>query len=212
MSLVAFLVHTVLISFSGVMAPGPMTAVALGKGARSPWAGIRMSFGHGIVEIPLMLLLLFGFSSVFSIPHVKVSITFAGAAFLLYLGIDLLGSLSVTNLELQSPKHSDVGAGILMSAGNPYFLLWWAAIGIKLITEAKQFGPGGFALFTLVHWACDLVWLTFLSCSAYMGNSFLGARFQKGVFLVSSFVLLYYGSVFLIDAFKQLQPLLSIRP
>ncbi len=46
MSLSMFLVEAVLISLSGVMAPGPMTAVAVSKGSENPYAGAWMAAGH----------------------------------------------------------------------------------------------------------------------------------------------------------------------
>jgi len=50
-----FLLEAALISLSGVLAPGPMTAVTVGEGTRSPHAGAWIAVGHGIIEIPLMI-------------------------------------------------------------------------------------------------------------------------------------------------------------
>ncbi len=58
MSLLGFLFEAVLISLSGVMAPGPMTTVAVGKGSESPHAGALVAVGHAIVELPLMVAVL----------------------------------------------------------------------------------------------------------------------------------------------------------
>ena len=60
MSLAAFLLETVLISLSGVMMPGPITAVSIGKGSESPHAGAKIAVGHGIVEFPLIAAFFFG--------------------------------------------------------------------------------------------------------------------------------------------------------
>ncbi|MCX7668933.1 MAG: lysine transporter LysE, partial [Anaerolineae bacterium] len=44
-----------LISLSGALSPGPLTALAIGEGARAGrWAGTRLAIGHGLVEIPLV--------------------------------------------------------------------------------------------------------------------------------------------------------------
>ena len=60
MSLLLFLFEAVLISLSGVMAPGPMTAFAVGKGSESPHAGALIAIGHGIVEVSLMISVFYG--------------------------------------------------------------------------------------------------------------------------------------------------------
>ena len=59
----AFLLQAVLISLSGVMAPGPLSAAIVGQGRRSPHAGALVALGHGIVEFPLMAVILIGFTA-----------------------------------------------------------------------------------------------------------------------------------------------------
>ena len=60
MELVLFLGKVIMISLSGVMAPGPVTAVVIASGARNRYAGILMALGHGIVEFPLMIVIVLG--------------------------------------------------------------------------------------------------------------------------------------------------------
>ncbi|MFC1985207.1 LysE family transporter, partial [Chloroflexota bacterium] len=55
----------IVISLSGVMAPGPMFAITLAKSYRSPWAGAQVSLGHAVIEVPLILLIYFGFAQFF---------------------------------------------------------------------------------------------------------------------------------------------------
>ena len=64
MPLLTFLLEAVLVSLSGVMAPGPITAVTIGKGSDSPHAGALVAVGHGIVEFPLMIAIFYGFGRV----------------------------------------------------------------------------------------------------------------------------------------------------
>lgn len=61
MPLLTFLFEAVLISLSGVLAPGPITAVTIGKGKESPHAGAFVAIGHGIVEFPLIISIFYGF-------------------------------------------------------------------------------------------------------------------------------------------------------
>ena len=59
-----FLIETVIISLSGVMAPGALSAVTVAHGSSKSNAGLRVALGHGFVEIPLILLVYFGASNV----------------------------------------------------------------------------------------------------------------------------------------------------
>ena len=53
----AVLLSVIIVSFSGVMLPGPMFAVALAKSFKSPWTGAQMALGHAVVEVPLVLII-----------------------------------------------------------------------------------------------------------------------------------------------------------
>ena len=90
MLLSAFLLEAVLIFLSGVMAPGPVSAVTVSKGVKSPHAGAFIALGHGIVEIPLMILILCGFGEILKITYIKAAIGLIGGLFLLKMGIGLL--------------------------------------------------------------------------------------------------------------------------
>ena len=72
MLLSAFLLEAVLISLSGVIAPGPVTAVTVSKGTKSPHAGAMIALGHGIVEIPLMILMLYGFGDILKLSLIHI--------------------------------------------------------------------------------------------------------------------------------------------
>jgi len=50
-----FLAQVLIISCSGAMQPGPVTATAIAMGARNRYAGTLLAIGHGIIEFPLMV-------------------------------------------------------------------------------------------------------------------------------------------------------------
>jgi len=45
------LLGVIVISFSGVMMPGPMFAVTLAKSYKSPWAGTQIALGHAVTVV-----------------------------------------------------------------------------------------------------------------------------------------------------------------
>jgi len=197
-----FLLQVVLISLSGVMAPGPVTAVTLGKGNGSPHAGALISLGHGAVEFPLMVALFYGFGAILKFPYVKGIIALFGGALILLMGVGMLRDMNRREVRAKGENHSSFMAGVLLSAGNPYFILWWATIGITLIMRSVGFGILGFLIFALVHWLCDFTWLYFLSALSYRGGKFFGRRFQRIIFGVCGILLLFFGGVFIVDATK----------
>jgi len=189
------------ISLSGVMMPGPVTAAAIGMGTRSRYAGALIAVGHGVVEFPLMILIVLGVGRILKLPTAQIVIGLAGGVFLLIMAIQMLKSLrSAEKQETKVTKSAPMLAGIILSAGNPYFLLWWATIGLALATTATGIGIWAFVLFAIVHWLCDLVWLSALSWASFKGSRLLGPRSQRIVLLICSVFLLVFGVVFIYTA------------
>ena len=201
MSLLFFLFEVVAISLSGVMMPGPVTAAAVAMGARNRFAGVLMAVGHGIVEFPLMILIVLGVGRILKLPTAQIVIGLAGGIFLLIMAIQMLKSLhSAEEQEVTATKRAPVLAGIILSAGNPYFLVWWATVGLALATTATGIGIWAFVVFAIVHWLCDLVWLSALSWASFKGSVLLGPRGMRIVLLICSLALLVFGVVFIYAA------------
>ena len=130
--MVDFLLSAVAISLSGVMAPGPITAATLAAGARSRHAGALIALGHAVVEMPLILLLAAGIGTFFRSPTVKSGIGLAGGGVLVLMGIQLLFSLRQPKTESQAAvQRRPFITGIVLTGANPYFLFWWATVGLR---------------------------------------------------------------------------------
>ena len=210
-ALIGFLLQAVLISLSGVMAPGPLTAAALASGTRCRHAGAWIAVGHGVVEFPLMLLIMSGLSTLLASPHVRVGIGLAGGAFLLFMGVQMLTSLRAgADPAAHHVRRGPFWTGIILSAGNPYFLFWWATVGLALASQAVELGILAFGLFAIAHWLCDLVWLEALSVASFKGSRLLGDRNQRFVLGICALALLFFGVLFLHDASRQLIDRVSV--
>jgi threonine/homoserine/homoserine lactone efflux protein len=200
-SLSIFLASALLISLSGVLSPGPMTAAVLQHGARSRLSGVWVSLGHGIVEIPLILLLFFGAGKTLEHELVRMSVGLAGGLFLLYMATGLFRPGELSSVS-SGNKPSSLAAGVVLSIGNPYFLLWWATIGLGLVLTSYQFGIPGLVLFIVVHWLADLIWYTFLSMLSFQSVKRFGNGLYKTVSIVCGVVMLLFGGAFIWNALK----------
>jgi threonine/homoserine/homoserine lactone efflux protein len=194
MPLLAFLFEAGIISLSGVMAPGPITTVVIGKGNSSPHAGALVTVGHSLVEIPLMVAVFFGIGRLLDLPYVKPAIAAAGGLFLLVMAVAMLQGVHQQAVRSQNYSHSSIMAGVLLTLVNPYFLVWWATVGATLISRSIEFGLIGFLAFAILHSFCDLGWNYSLSTISFKGGQFFGHNFQRGVFLVCGILLLVFGA------------------
>ena len=189
------------ISLSGVMAPGPMTAAVVVMGSRNRYAGALISVGHAVVEFPLIVLIMLGMDRILKSTGTQIVIGLAGGVFLIIMAGQML--MSLKGVQAGRVKHHKAGpvvTGILLSVGNPYFLLWWATIGLALATDARELGVWAFGLFAIVHWLCDLVWFSVLSWASFKGSELSGGRSQKIVLLVCSAALIVFGVIFIYRA------------
>jgi len=197
----SFLGLVVVISASGVMSPGPLFAANVMYGLREgKISGIKIAIGHTIVEFPLILLLGLGFFSIESIPEMRTVITILGAAGLFVFAILQIRSVTKQkfNLETRSGQGPFV-AGILLSALNPFFIIWWLTIGLVLISESIQnFGIIGIVILFLFHIWMDYAWLFTIAAFSSKAKNYLSKRNFKIIIIGLSVILIYFGIDFLV--------------
>jgi len=201
MSLVGFLLSVAFISLSGVMMPGPVFAVTIAKGHRSPYAGALVAIGHGIIEFPLMFLVYYGFAEFLKQQAVQAAIGVVGGLMLVWMGYGMIRSSrepsAVANAEV---RLGPVAAGLATTAANPYFFLWWVTVGALLISRSLAFGLAGFLLLTMAHWLCDLSWDTLVSFVTYRSRRLWTPLVHRVVFVACGLTLVGFGVYFGVSA------------
>jgi threonine/homoserine/homoserine lactone efflux protein len=176
-----------------------MFTVTIAKSLKSPWAGVMVSLGHAVVEVPLILLVYFGLANFFQNEVVKLVLSVLGGGMIVWMGIDLFRARRKMAKEGKDTSYNAFVAGILMSGLNPFFLVWWATVGTLLLMNFfNAVGVWGMPLFIIVHWLCDLVWLSIVSFTIYKTHKFWGESVQEWIFIVLSLALLYFGGQFIV--------------
>ena len=197
-----FAVLVIVISASGVMAPGPLFAANVSYGLREgAKAGYKMAVGHTIVEFPLVVLLGIGVFSLESLPEFRTIISILGAITLfVFAGIQVRTVLRNKELTSSNSKQSPLIAGILLSALNPFFIIWWLTIGFKLISDAMLIWAfaGILVVFGLHIWM-DFAWLGAVAFLAAKSSKILSNRNYKILIIALSLMLIYFGITFLLD-------------
>jgi len=197
--MLAALGTVVITSLSGVMAPGPMFTMTLAKSLKSPWAGVQVSLGHAVIEVPLILLIYFGLAQFFENINVQLVLGVLGGGMIIWMGVGLFRARREVARGGKDTTYNAFVAGILMSGLNPFFLVWWVTVGsLLLMNFLNAVGTWGLTLFIVVHWLCDLVWLSLVSFTVYRTHSFWGERVQEWVFILLSLALLYFGGYFIV--------------
>ena len=144
-----------LIGFSGAMMPGPMLGVTIDGSFKKGWAaGPLTVLGHGILELILIVIMIFGLKDFFSNSKVAGFIGLFGGAFLAWMGYGMIKSCVNKSVSLENQRAGNsagmknlVLAGVLVSATNPYFILWWASTGMESVRQAYTSGLIGVLFF-----------------------------------------------------------------
>jgi threonine/homoserine/homoserine lactone efflux protein len=198
-----FLASVVLISLTGVMMPGPLFAVTIEKAAKRKTAGLLISFGHGIVEFPLMFLIYFGIAQIVAfeiLQTVQVTVGLIGGVLMMFIGFQMFRNRNKPIEEYESPKQESLIAGIWTTAANPGFILWWLTVGTTLIITARTFGFLEFTVFAVVHWLCDFLWYTVVAFLIYKSQRFWNKRVNQAILIFCFTVLIFFGVWFFSSA------------
>ena len=192
-----FLATIAFVSLSGVMAPGPIFATTITRGYQDGKAGLKIAVGHAVVEVPLMAGIFYGLDTLLKNDSVFFAIGLVGGAILLYMGYDVIRTRERQVAAGTKDGRNSFVAGIVMTAANPYFILWWATVGAALIAGAVAFGPIMLPLFAGVHLACDFAWYEGVSFAVFRSKRAFGTKWHKWLFVASCAIMLFFGLYFL---------------
>ncbi len=191
--LIEILATAFVIGLTGALAPGPTLVATVNSSLKSGWtAGPKVAAGHALVEILIFLLIAGGLSVVAQ--QYSRYIAIAGGLALICFGIlTMKGSKSAT---MASPTTNKIGnpylAGVLTSAANPYFWIWWLSIGSALLIDGLRGGLILAGIFMIGHWGADFGWYTLVSASLDRGKTILSdANYRRVMALCGGFLVLF---------------------
>jgi len=198
--LAAIFISSFIIGLSGALMPGPVLTVAISETTRRGfWAGPLIVLGHAILEITLLVLLILGFADLIKNPGLLGIVGIAGGVVLFWMSFDMLRGIRHLRLDLSGGKSAwggPVTAGILMSLANPYWIIWWATIGLGYVIVSMQFGFTGVAVFFAGHILSDLVWYSAVSLFVSRGRRYISDRTYRGIIGVCAVMLIFFGIYF----------------
>lgn len=197
--------------------PGPMLGVTIDGSLKKGWTtGPLIVSGHGILELILIIIMTFGLKDFFSNPTVAGFIGLFGGAFLAWMGYGMLKSGINKTISLENQKTGNIQGktlrlknlvltGILVSATNPYFILWWASTGMESIRQAYTLGLIGVIFFFMGHISSDFVWYTAVSTAFSKGKKLIDDRIYRWVIIALGVFIIAYSIYFIGSGWKMLQ-------
>ena len=183
LALLTIFITSFFIAFSGAMMPGPLMTMTIGESARSgPWVGPKMIAGHAVLEIALLLALFFGLAPLFKNEIFFVGVAMVGGLIMIWMAQSMFRSLPTLEIKAETTSGKTINlylAGILMSLANPYWIIWWATIGLGYVLVSKELGFAGIAFFFVGHILGDLVWYSAISIAIGRGRKFFSNKLYR---------------------------------
>ena len=101
----------------------------------------------------------------------------------------------LTEEDIKGFKGNSFLGGIYISLSNPYFLLWWAIIGLSFMFNFNiNFeNPIGLLLFYFGHILGDFVWYIPISIFTYYGGKSINLKLFKYILIVCGTYMIGFG-------------------
>jgi threonine/homoserine/homoserine lactone efflux protein len=209
----AIFFSALLLGYSGAMMPGPLLTYDIERSLSKGWkAGLLVPLGHVLLELPVVLLLMLGMGSFLNLPWPKIVILFVGGLVLLWFGVDMIrsaikGGIQLTERSQAVPKRREnltiIAKSALISLLNPYFLLWWATIGLGFLLANASLGIWGAVIFYLGHATADITWYFAVSLFCDRISRLIKGMIYRVVIALLGAVLVFFSVKFIVDGIAQ---------
>ena len=202
MNIVLIFFSSFIIALSGALVPGPLFTITVSESLRRGFkTGPLIIFGHGLLEITIVILLFFGISPFLLEERTRQFISVAGGIILMIMGVMLFRDAGKTRLDL-SPGERQTGlhpviSGILGSLSNPYWIIWWVTIGLGYLVSSLRYGIPGVIAFFSGHISADLLWYSMISYAVSRGQQIMGERGYRYLLSACGIFLIFFGGWFL---------------
>lgn len=201
MTLGAIFFSSFLITLSGAMMPGPLLTMVISESSRRGFsAGPLLILGHVLLEVFMVAALLLGLAPYLQRQGVFAFVALAGALILLGMAFTMFRSLPALTLSQGSgapQRRNLLLTGIILSAFSPYWVIWWATIGLGCILQSHRFGAAGVAWFFAGHLLADFLWYSAVSGAVAGGRRFLSDRLYRGIIGACAVLLVLFAGYFI---------------
>ena len=190
------------VGLTGALAPGPTLVATINASVAGGWTvGPRVTFGHMLSELIIVLLIVAGLATV-ALRYTTAVAVIGGVALFLFGILTLAGSRKVSLTGTGNPEvavtKSPFFAGFFTSVANPYFWIWWLTVGGAMVIAGLAGGIFLACVFMAGHWCADLGWYTVVSTGIAKGKTILSDTAYRGIMTACGIFLIVFGAYYLV--------------
>lgn len=187
--------------------PGPVMTYTIEKAlVKGRHTGLVIIVGHAILEIALIFSVFFGFGIILKSNPAQIIIGLLGGALLVYMGFNMVFTARKNNIAIQSNSknrfsNNVILSGFFLSASNPYFILWWAVVGLSFIIQSyDKLGYIGVLIYFFGHISADFMIYGTISFLVGSAKKFIQGRAYRIIIASLGCAMICFGAKFILVA------------
>lgn len=203
-STIHFLIAGSLLGLTSGISPGPLLTLVIAQTIKhNKTEGIKVAISPLITDLPIILIALYIFNRLSQFDIVFALISFAGAAFLAYLGIESIKTKSL-NLGIQNSKSDSMKRGIIANFLSPSPYLFWATVGTPLVLKAFEINLLTSLLFLTSFYVFLIGSKITIAILVSRTKVFIGQKLYITIMRILGIALLIFSIIFFYEAIKYL--------
>jgi threonine/homoserine/homoserine lactone efflux protein len=206
---IAVFIVSFIAALSGALMPGPLLTVTIAQTARRGFiASVLLVAGHSLLELLLIIGLVIGLGHFLEIRIVKGVVTLLGGAMLLWMGGGMIRDARNGSLDLcitatdganaeTGVLRSPILTGMIVSISNPYWVMWWATIGMTFFAALTRNAFATIGAFYFGHIMGDIVWYLAVGGAVATGRRFINPTVYRIIVQACGVFLIFLGCSFI---------------
>lgn len=203
-NILQFISAGVLLGLSSGLSPGPLLTLVLTQTIKHNRAeGIKVALSPLITDLPIILVTVLILSKFAQLDIFLAIISFIGAIFLAYLGVESLRTREMS-IDLQDSKSGSLRKGIIANFLNPSPYLFWATVGTPLMFKAYKTDLLTSMLFMVSFYVFLIGSKIVVAILVDRTKQFINQRIYIVIVRILGIGLLIFSLIFLYDGVKYL--------
>ncbi len=195
----------IILGLTSGLSPGPLLTLVLTQTIRhNRTEGIKVALSPLITDLPIILITVLILGRLARFDMFLAVISFAGAIFLVYLGIESLRTRELS-IRLQTSDSGSLKKGIIANFLNPSPYLFWTTVGTPLMLKAYKTDLLTSILFMMSFYVFLIGSKVVVAFLVDRTKQFINQKFYLILMRTLGIILIVFSLIFLYEGLKYLK-------
>lgn len=195
----------IILGLTSGLSPGPLLTLVLTQTIRhNRTEGIKVALSPLITDLPIILITVLILGRLARFDMFLAVISFAGAIFLVYLGIESLRTRELS-IRLHTSDSGSLKKGIIANFLNPSPYLFWTTVGTPLMLKAYKTDLLTSILFMMSFYVFLIGSKVVIAFLVDRTKQFINQKFYLILMRTLGIILIVFSLIFLYEGLKYLK-------